>query len=182
MVIGVILVVAVLVLGLGFLGAFLLPRVSVPPSVCGALECGPAFVMGNPIESRCAGNDTFPVNGCLGGDYSYMLTVEQSSFPFGDISFRVVNSSGSVIIATGALGFSVTNLTSTVVAQSAVDAGVMAMISGWTYASGTSSSTPLTNIYGVVVDMGSVDPTGRGYGFVAVVMSPAMGENTLPLP
>jgi hypothetical protein len=41
------------------------------------------------------------------------------------------------------------------------------MSSGWSYETGASNSTPLTEVYTIEVDVGTSNLTGLGYGLLA---------------
>jgi hypothetical protein len=49
---------------------------------------------------------------------------------------------------------------------------------GWTYTAPTGSSSSLTNLYTIVIDMGTVNPTGTGLTFVAIGTGSYTGTTT----
>jgi hypothetical protein len=75
---------------------------------------------------------------------------------------------GAIAVVPGGLGFTILNVNATVVAQYAASGGEMSMSSGWTYAMGSSSSTPLLVTDTIVIDIGATDPSGSQLQFVAV--------------
>lgn len=112
------------------------------------------------MAGNCKTGGTFADSGCSAGDYTYNLTVETSDVTFGSVVFWVENPNGSVFVATGGTpGFSVLNSTGVIVAQYASVGGVMSMGSGWTYTDGTHSSTPLTSLHTILIDMGTANPS-----------------------
>ncbi len=127
-----------------------------------------AFAAGNPIEGTCPSGSTFLTSGCAAGDAEYTLTIEASTVAFGDVAFEVLTPAGSVVSGTGGLGFTVLNLSGVVLAQFAAPGGQMSMSSAaWTYASGTTSSTPLLYTDSIAIDIGTIDPMGQGFYFAA---------------
>jgi len=147
----------------------------------GSTPIGSAFTAGNPVASQCPTGDTFAANGCLAGNYIYTLTIESSTVSFGSVLFEVKTSSGAVAATlTKAGGFSILTIGGAVAAQTSIAAASgLAMGATWTTYSTTaglcggsatcSTSSSLTNLYTVVIDMGSVtSTTGQGYTFVAL--------------
>jgi hypothetical protein len=156
-----------------------------PTQTCGGLGCGPFFGVGDPSPAaRCAGPSE-PTDGCLGaGDYYYTLRIEESDARFGDVGFTVKAPGGANLSVDGQGGFNLLNPSGrTAAAYNMTEGGALAMAGGgeWTYstaATGVSSSTPLTTLYTLVVDVGSANPAGRGYTLNAVTNS---GETTTPI-
>lgn len=147
----------------------------------GSTPIGSAFTAGNPVASQCPTGDTFAVNGCLAGNYIYTLTIESSTVSFGSVLFEVKTSSGSIApTLTKAGGYSIMTIGGVVAAQTSVAAASgLAMGATWTTYSATaglcggsaacSTSSSLTNLYTIVIDMGSVtSTTGQGYSFTAL--------------
>jgi archaeal type IV pilus assembly protein PilA len=139
----------------------------------GSTPIGSAFTAGNPTSSTCATGSTMVANGCLAGHFIYTLTVESSTVTMGSVVLEVKTPTGAVFVSTGVGGFSVMTISATVCAQYAQPAaGGLAMTAAFgTYpaAQGCSSSTPLTNLYTIVIDMGAAGPyTGQGLTFVAL--------------
>jgi archaeal type IV pilus assembly protein PilA len=148
----------------------------------GSTPIGSAFTAGNPVASQCAAGSTYAANGCLAGNYIYTLTVESSTVSFGSVLFEVKTSSGAVAsTGTKAGGFSVMTIGGAVAAQSAniAAASGLAMTTTFTTYSATaglcggsglcSTSSSLTNLYTIVIDMGSTtSTTGQGYTFVVL--------------
>jgi flagellin-like protein len=143
---------------------------------------GGAFNAGNPIGSQCTtAAHTFAANGCLTNDYEYTLTVESSSISMNSIEFQVKTSSGAILtLGAGVGGFSIVNTAGTPVAQctgNTVTANaVMACnaplgnfaASPACNGGACTTSTPITSIYTIVIDMGTANPAGLGYTFVGV--------------
>jgi flagellin-like protein len=152
---------------------------------------GGAFNAGNPVASTCApAANTYAANGCKGGDYIYTLTVESSSITFTSAEFEVKTSTGAILgLTAGTGGFAIMNTAGVAVALSAATSATMAMTSPFTAFSATagacngntcSSSSPLTSIYTIVIDMGTANPAGQGYTFVAIGIGTYSGT-TAPL-
>ena len=143
----------------------------------GSKPIGSAITVGpNPSlgVSKCTAVGT-PVGCVTAADYVYTLTVESSSVDFGNVLFEVKTAGGALYSATTAGGFTITNITGVAVASYTFSAtGALAMPSSGfsTYlatsfacgvgGSGCSSTSLLTNLYSVVVDMGTKNPTGQG--------------------
>jgi flagellin-like protein len=165
----------------------------------GSKPIGGAFNAGNPILSTCAAtsaNTIPPVaatkGGCLAGDYIYTLTVESSTISFGSALFEVKTAAGAIYTGTAGSGFAFLNIAQQVVAIQVTGVGGMAMGSSWAanaYGPGTecmntacSTSTSLTGIYTIVVDMGTAPPAGTGLSFVAIGTGGYSGTTSLALP
>jgi flagellin-like protein len=156
----------------------------------GSVGIGTAFNAGNPIASKCAAGGTVATTGCLAGDFIYTLTVESSSVTFTSAEWQVKTSSGSIAAATGVGAFSIVNVggvavawesTGTAMAMTTVFAnfGAGAICNG----AACTSSSPLTSIYSIVLDMGTTSPSGLGYTFVAVGVGSYSGTSSpLALP
>jgi hypothetical protein len=156
------------------------PSGSPPPSGCDL--CGGGTAIGNPNLGVCGVGGFGHLSGCSSGDYAYTLTVESSQVTFGSVTFRTLTSAGTVYSTpNGTPGFAILNTSGSVVAQWTSTNGSMFMSAvGWTYSAGVSSSTPLTNLYSVVIDMGKADPMGQGYTCVMVGVG-AYSGTTSPL-
>jgi hypothetical protein len=139
-----------------------------PGGVCSALECGtPGFVVGVLGFGPCPPGSTFVTAGCSEGDYTYHLAIEQSVVTFDQVLFRIQTPGGVTYAGAGGHpGFSILNYTETIVAQYSTQGGPMAMTGGWTYLGNTGPSTPLTNLYTIIVDVGTADLHGEGMWFV----------------
>jgi archaeal type IV pilus assembly protein PilA len=163
----------------------------------GSTPIGSAFTAGNPVASQCAAGSTYAANGCLAGNYIYTLTIESSTVSFGSVLFEVKTSSGAIAAtATKAGGFSVLTIGGVVAAQATSIAAASGLAMGATWniysaAAGTcggtgtcSTSSSLTNLYTIVIDMGSVTATtGLGYTFVVLGTGSYSGTtNALALP
>jgi flagellin-like protein len=165
----------------------------------GSKPIGSAFSAGAPTVSTCAAGSaqTIPLvaattGGCNPVDYIYTLTVESSTINFGSAQFEVKTSTGAIYTpAAGSAhdGFAILNIGSQVVAIT-VTAGAMAMSavfsnygpSGECNSAVCATSTPLTTIYTIVIDMGTSNPAGTGLSFVAVGASGYSGTTSLALP
>jgi len=181
-------IVVVLVIGVTvFLSATESRPGTSPPS---STAIGTAFNAGNPFISKCPTGETYNVSGCTAGDYTYTLTVESSTVTFGSLEFEVVTSTGAILELTGINvgSFALENVDGVAVATSGPSA-LMAMtgpFSTYNAASGAcggtscTPSSPLTTLYTIVIDMGTVNPAGQGYTFVAVGIGSYSGT-TAPL-
>jgi len=131
---------------------------------------GSAFAVGNPVLGQCSAGDSFAVNGCNAGDYTYTLTIEISSVEFGNVLFTVRTASGSnYTVLPGSGGFSIVAITGEVAAQtnSTQMGNTLWMSTNWlTYGPGYVPSYPLTSIDTILIDMGKANPTGLGLTFV----------------
>jgi len=160
-----------------------------PPPECGGTECGVDFEIGNPVGPyRCDGVGA-PTVGCVaGGDYVYQVTIETAFVPFGDILFRVVLANGSVDFADSHGGFNILDAAgATVAAFNLSESGSLAVpnASAWTYftaTTGISAQSPLTNIYSLIVDVGTTSTAGQGDILQATDPSAGPGSLSLGLP
>ena len=142
----------------------------------GSKPIGSAITVGpNPSlgVTKCTAIGT--PTGCAGAaDYIYTLTVESSSVTFGNVLFQVKTSTGGIFTTAGAGGFSILNLTGVVAASYTRPVAMVLSMpsSGFSIwgAAGTcgivgtacSATSPLTNLYTLVIDMGTAIPTGQG--------------------
>jgi hypothetical protein len=141
------------------------------PSSPGSTPIGSAFAAGNPVASSCtsamvSGNVCATV-----GDFVYTLSVEQSSIELDDVQFEVHTPTGAIFTNTGVGEFALVTFSGAVGAFSTVSSGTGLGMSGtWTvYSDGLESTSPLTNVFTIVIDMGQVAPTtGMGLTFVAI--------------
>jgi len=142
---------------------------------------GSAFFAGNPVLSTCAAGDTWATNGCVAGDHVYILTIEISTITLSDVAFEVRTPVGAVADVPGAQGFSIWNITGGTVARSSAPSPVL-LSSVWSYAPGShfNGTTPLTTLYTIWIDMGTTNPSGLGYSFVALGQG-QFGGMTAPL-
>ena len=168
----------------------------------GSKPIGSAFTAGNPILGTCAAGSAQTVppvaattGGCHVGDYIYTLTVESSTIAFGSALFEVKTSAGSIFgAATANGGFAIVNIGNVVVADY-VTGATLAMTTTWQgyntvtaspgpYCNGASCSTSssLTTIYTIVIDMGTSSPAGTGLSFVAIGNAGYSGTTSLALP
>jgi flagellin-like protein len=153
----------------------------------GGKPIGGAFNAGNPVASKCT---AAVANQCLINHYIYTLTVESSSINFVSALFEVKNSAGTIIAPAGTGGFAIVNIAGTSVAyqEGLANAAMTATFSSFSAGatdcnSGPcSSSTLLTSIYTIVVDMGTASPSGLGYSFVAVGTGSYSGTTSVGLP
>jgi flagellin-like protein len=142
---------------------------------------GSAFAVG-PVPTPPVSQCTAAGGGCLGAtDYTYSLMIASSSVTFGDVLFEVKTISGSLYSATTFGGFTILNATGGVAASYTVSAGAvpMAMPSGGFTTWGGSAAcgilgaacgvnSPLTNVYTLVIDMGTKNPSGLGLTFTVL--------------
>jgi len=130
------------------------------------IPIGTAFAIGNPTLSVCPHGHTFVANGCNGGDYEYTVAIESSTVVFGSIMLTVKNDTGAyypVFPASG--GFAITNVSGGVAAEINTSwmGGNLWMTTNWIYyATGVYSSSPLTALDAIVIDVGPADPSGSG--------------------
>ena len=151
--------------------------------VASVMPPGPIFSAGNAVESVCPASGSFSTTGCTPGEFIYALLVEVSTVTFGEVLFQVETQNGAIYDAVGdESGFSIMDPGGAPVAQFTAPDGQMSMTSGWTYSVGTNASTPLTTIYTIVLDMGSVDPQGHDYQFIASLSGKFPGSAFLTLP
>lgn len=158
-----------------------------PPPPCIALECGPLFTIGNPVGPTLCSPPGEWSSGCLApDDYVYRITVETSDFTFGELGFAVLTSSGSTFLPPGPSGFSVLNSTGSIVASyDLVDGGPLAMPypAAWTFyttETGISADSPLTSLYTIALDVGSMDSQGHGLELVALSSAGTSAPLSLP--
>jgi flagellin-like protein len=150
----------------------------------GSTPIGSAFTAGNPVSSNSVGSGA--ASSCaLGaaavslassiktGDYVYTLTVETSTISMTSALFEVKTATGAIDAA--AVGFYVVNVGGSVVTCAAGLTGAMtSTFSTFTTVAAAcngavcSTSTPLTSIYTISIDMGATNPTGTGLSFVAI--------------
>jgi flagellin-like protein len=148
----------------------------------GSTPIGSAFTAGNPTTSNtigtgaaeaCAAGTTTVAGAILAHDWTYTLTIESSTVTFGSVLFQVKAASGSVAAPAGYQGFFVVNIAGNVVAC-ALTAGNGGLSMGgsvqFTYTTGgaLTATNSLSNIYTIVIDMGTVQPTGAGNTFDAL--------------
>lgn len=137
-----------------------------PPS---STPIGYEFELFWPTLGTCAAEDSYPLNGCQGGDYMYQVTVvyDQSAARLGDLRFEVQSANGTVVhLPRGTGGFAVLNGTLRAVAESPLSPTLS--MTGWTFPSGSSASntTQLSNGQIIELDMGPGSPSGQGYVLV----------------
>jgi hypothetical protein len=140
-----------------------------------------AFASGNPVASQCTSalaKADLCVYSATADHYIYTLTVESSTITFSSALFEVKTPTGAVYGPTGGGGFATQSASGVAVAY--VTPGsltALAMTSPFSLYSANStacnglactSSTPMTNIYAIVIDVGTANPTGDNYVFVAI--------------
>jgi hypothetical protein len=131
------------------------------------IPLGTAFAAGNPVRSVCPTGDTYALEGCTAGDYTYTLTVETSTLNLSSVLFEVTTSNGGVYSISTEGGFSIVNISGLVVAQSSPSTE-LAMLAPWsTYNPPASSGTPLTSLDTIEIDMGTANPAGDDLYFIA---------------
>lgn len=142
---------------------------------CESPVCGLRFALGNPSNATlCTGVST-PTEGCLAaGDYFYRVMVEVSTITIGEVLFKVENASGETYFATPDGGFDILDGLGHIVAAFNLSSGGPLSIpnaTNWTYATGVpvaSSTSPIPTTDSIDVDMGSVNPAGRGDRLAAI--------------
>ena len=142
----------------------------------GSRPIGSAFDAGSPMASKCTASYSYAANGCQGGDYVYNLTVETTGPTFASVLFEVQTSAGTVYAATGVGGFTILTISGKVAAQMTTASAMLAMTSSFgTYGAsptcngvGCGPSTLFSSLYTVEIDMGTTNPVGLSYQFVAI--------------
>lgn len=157
-----------------------------PTQSCGS-NCGPPplplFVVGNPTAGICTSGSSFATRGCIAGDFVYNLSIEASSITFGEVLFHIETPYGTLYVASGPYsGFAILNSNGSLVALYQTVGGVMNMTEGWNYVAGTTTSTPLSSAYTIVVDVGTANPRHQGYEFIARGSGSFSGTAVLALP
>lgn len=186
-----------LILVMGVAGAVILAGLaafvviaSIPPGAPGGCLCpvGRAFAVGDPRAGTCADGSTYASTGCVAGDFTYTLTVEQSTVAFGNVLFEVIiASNGSTVVAPTPGGFSVLTATGvpTLVAQSP-QSRTLSMGSTFAYPGGVvNAQTPLpTGLYMILIDMGHGPGAApdEGYALLATLTNGVSGFAGVPLP
>lgn len=153
-----------LLLGVLFLLLMGHPGRSPPPPT----PIGSAFSAGSPQIGECAAGSAYASKGCSAGDYIYTLAIVASTVALDSVLFRVTTTNGTVAFVSGFGGFSILDRGGLVQAQSNPMTRLVMSGSWNVYAVGVSGSSPLTNHDTILIDMGSGNPAGRGYAFVAV--------------
>ncbi len=151
----------------------------------GTTPIGSAFAAAHPSTSNTLGTGG-AADTCLAAStttvalaivpthWTYTLTIESSTVTFGSVVFQVKTGAGAVANPAGAGGFYVVNITGNVVAcvlPVATNGGLtMGGAAQFTYisATGITPSSSLTNLYTIVIDVGTARPTGSGYTFDAL--------------
>ena len=151
----------------------------------GTAPIGTALAMGSPAAGTCwTGGKTHHICG-TSGDRLWNLSVQESQVELGDILVQVHTSAGAMYKTTVAGGFSIMIPGSTKpVAYYSVkaDAG-LAMTSGFTYATGYSSTTKVTSLMSLVIGTGTavVDwQPGQG-NYVSIVGTTEYSGVTAPV-
>jgi hypothetical protein len=161
------------------------PTYSEPTSaLCGAppgpppppdLPIANHLAFGNATGALCPALDVYREEGCQGGDYTFSVTIANSSVDFGDFELEVKSSRGAIVTSPGANGFSVLNASGGVVAQSNSSA-ILAMTSLFGFPTvGTTYGTPLSALDSIEIDVGTVNPDHAGYALVALGYGPYSG-------
>ncbi len=104
----------------------------------------------------------------------YSLAIESSTITFGAVLFEVRATSGTAVSTVAPGGFAVLltyDIGNPPLARFPVASGAQLVMGPgeWTYTGDTSNSTPLTSSYYVILDMGTENPEGNHYSFVASV-------------
>jgi len=139
----------------------------------GSLPIGSAFAAGTASAPTPCTAVGAPMVGCIAaGDFVYVVTIAQSTVTFGSVLFEVKSPVGTFYRATGDGGFNILNVAGQTDAAYNLSASGPLVVPGvlsWHYFAGTGVSqyTPLTTVYSIVVDMGSLSPSGQGDLFVA---------------
>jgi hypothetical protein len=152
---------------------------------------GGAFAASHPGSGFCAAGSAQTLGaaaitgGCKAGDFIYTVTVESSRVTFGSVQFEVRTAAGAVFAGAGATASIAVLDPATHVTAISITGPNLAMTSGWSgygltsTAPTYSASTPLTDEYLIVIDMGSsTSTTGQGLAFVAVGTGSFSGTTT----
>ncbi|MGP8149067.1 MAG: archaellin/type IV pilin N-terminal domain-containing protein [Thermoplasmata archaeon] len=142
----------------------------------GSRPIGSAFDAGSPMASKCTASYAYAANGCQGGDYVYNLTVETTGPTFASVLFEVRTSAGAVFTTGGVGGFTILTITGKVAAQMTTATAALAMTSTFgTYGASPicngvacNPSTSFSSAYTIEIDMGTTNPNGLGFQFVAI--------------
>jgi hypothetical protein len=140
----------------------------------------PPLVVGNPTDSTCTSASAAAGACVTPGDWIYHLTIETSTITFGSVLFKVTNWTGAVFHNPGEGSFALVGSTGSAAAWTQLPSGGLAMQSSWAqYVTGNSSSSPLTNLFTLVIDTGQAAPTtGMGLSLVAVGTGDLHGESS----
>ena len=146
------------------------------------IPIGTAFASGNPVLGQCPSGDTYSLDGCQAGDYTYTLTIEASSVTLSSVLFEVTTATGGGDTLASDGGFSILNITNGVVAQSSPSL-TLHMVDPWnTYNAPAGPATSLTPLDTIEVDVGTSNPTGTGLSFVVLGTGAYTGTTTTSLP
>ncbi|MGP8075655.1 MAG: hypothetical protein ACLP8Y_02820 [Thermoplasmata archaeon] len=142
------------------------------------------FAVGNPMGGTCPMGFTFATDGCLAGDYTYWLTIETSYLDFVGVQLSVDTSTGATynLPAASPGGFSILNPEEEVAAQSPIAGSHPMQSYGFTvWNSGVSPTDLLPTNDTILIDMGTLNPTGMGLTFVVGCPLFPPGQTTPPL-
>jgi hypothetical protein len=151
----------------------------------GSSSIGSEFFTGYPGLSICPAGETYAADGCQGGDYTYSLNIEdaQSQVTFGRVLFGAEMANGtSINLGPAEGGFAVLNGTGSLLAESAPSHHLS--MAAWSFPIGSpaTSVTPLTGTEEILIDVGTADPEGNGYQFVATGQGQLTGSWAIDLP
>jgi flagellin-like protein len=162
----------------------------------GSTPIGSALAVGRVTAGTCAASSAQTLGaaaitgGCKAGDFVYTLTIESSTVAFGSVLFEVKMSSGGAFSGGGASSSFAVLDTAGHVAAITVTGATIAMTSTWSgYGLTTTTptykaTTPLTNLYTIVIDGGSsTSLTGQGLTLVTLgtgSFSGATSPSSLP--
>ncbi len=153
----------------------------------GNTPIGGAFTAGNPVAGVCSSAQV-TAHICSSGHQIYTLTIESSTVTFGSVEFQIKNSGGTVLGNAAQAEFAIVTSGGVAAAwQNSTAGSGVAMTSAFVLYSATpatSSSTPLTSVYTIVVDLGTTTSvSGAGDTFNAVGIGSYSGTTapiTLP--
>ena len=153
----------------------------------GNTPIGSAFTAGNAVSSTCGGSGTATsaATACKAGNTIYTLTIESSTVTMGSVLFEVKTPAGAIMTPAAAGGFAIMPISGIVPAcwEATTAAGGQAMTTTCATTGSYTSASPLTNLYTIVVDMGSTASfTGLGYTFVTLGTGSYSGTTSTPLP
>lgn len=151
----------------------------------GNTPIGSAFTAGAAVGSTCALTDAAvtATTNCVTNHWIYTLTVESSTVTMGSVLFEVKTPAGGILVNGAVGGYSVMPISGTAVCWEATPIGAMAMTTTCTAVSPITSASPLSNLYTIVIDMGTTTATtGQGLTLVTLGTGSSSGTTSVALP
>jgi hypothetical protein len=126
----------------------------------GSTPIGTAVAFGNAGSSTCSTAEAATRSCVASGDWTFRVSVSQSSVDLNSVWFTVTTNSGAVFNNSGVGSFAVTDLSGKVAAVTDVNPGGLAMTaSGTQYENGYTPGSPLLAGFTVWIDTGQPPPT-----------------------